>query len=76
MHSIIKIFNHSNTIILAIKMKNINKFFKPTVFFLLLTVSFARNAHSQEVIDKVVAVVGGDMILSSDIEQEVMRLKM
>lgn len=71
-----KTLNHSNTNILAIKMKNINYLFKPTVFFLLLTLSFAHTSYSQEVIDKVVAVVGGDMILASDIEQEVMRLKM
>lgn len=31
---------------------------------------------SQEVIDQVVAVVGGDMVLLSDIEQEVLRIKM
>lgn len=56
-------------------MKKTN-FFKPTVFLLLLTFSFVHKTFSQEAIDKVIAVVGGDMILSSDIEQEVMRLKM
>ena len=57
-------------------MKNINKLLKPTVLLLLLTFSLVRTTFSQEVIDKVIAVVGGDMILKSDIEQEVMRLKM
>ena len=53
-----------------------NNLFKPTVFLLLSFFAFVRPSFSQEVIDKVIAVVGGDMILNSDIEQEVMRLKM
>ncbi len=57
-------------------MKNINNLLKSTVLLLLLTFSFVHTTFSQEVIDKVIAVVGGDMILKSDIEQEVMRLKM
>jgi len=57
-------------------MKNIAKFFKPTVLILLFTISFTRLTFSQEVIDKVIAVVGGDMILSSDVEGELMRMKM
>ncbi len=57
-------------------MKKINNLLKLTVLLLLLTFSFVRSTFSQEVIDKVIAVVGGDMVLSSDIEQEVMRLKM
>jgi len=57
-------------------MKKNNSLLKPAVLLLLLTLSFVRSAFSQEVIDKVIAVVGGDMILSSDIDQEVMRLKM
>ena len=57
-------------------MKNINNLFKPTVLLLLLTFLSVRPIFSQEVIDNVIAVVGGDMILKSDIEQEVMRLKM
>ncbi len=32
--------------------------------------------YSQTVIDQVIAVVGGDMILNSDIDQELMRMKM
>ncbi|RPH34128.1 MAG: peptidylprolyl isomerase [Bacteroidales bacterium] len=56
-------------------MKKIS-FIKLAVLLLLLTFSLVRNAFSQEAIDKVIAVVGGDMILSSDIEQEVLRLKM
>lgn len=50
------------------------KLLKPSVFILLSLLTFV--SYSQETIDKVVAVVGGDMILNSDIEQEVMRLKM
>jgi len=50
------------------------KLLKPSVLLLLSLLTFV--SYSQETIDKVVAVVGGDMILNSDIEQEVMRLKM
>lgn len=57
-------------------MKNIAKFFKPTVLILLFTIFFTKLTFSQEVIDKVIAVVGGDMILSSDVEGELMRMKM
>ncbi len=53
-----------------------NNFLKPTVLLILLSFSFIRSTFSQETIDKVVAVVGGDMILVSDVEQELMRLKM
>lgn len=56
-------------------MKKYN-FFKPTVLLILLSFSIVNSIFSQEAIDKVIAVVGGDMVLSSDIEQEVMRLKM
>lgn len=57
-------------------MKNITRLFKPAIFVLVFTVSFAKLSYSQEVIDKVIAVVGGDMILSSDVEGELMRMKM
>jgi len=57
-------------------MKNITRLFKPAIFILVFTVSFTRLTYSQEVIDKVIAVVGGDMILSSDVEGELMRMKM
>lgn len=57
-------------------MKKNNFLIKTTVLLLLFSFNFIRSTFSQEVIDKVIAVVGGDMILSSDIEQEVMRLKM
>jgi len=57
-------------------MKNITRLFKPAIFVLVFTVSFAKFSYSQEVIDKVIAVVGGDMILSSDVEGELMRMKM
>jgi len=50
------------------------KLLKPSVLLLLSLLTFV--SYSQETIDKVVAVVGGDMVLNSDIEQEVMRLKM
>ena len=53
-------------------------FKKARIFFLAATLA-AFNFHtvsSQEVIDQVVAVVGGDMVLLSDIEQEVLRMKM
>jgi len=53
-----------------------NNFFKTTVFLLLLTFSFVLTSYSQETIDKVIAVVGGNMVLNSDVEQEVMRMKM
>ncbi len=53
-----------------------NNLFKPTVFLFLSFFLTVSTSFSQEVVDKVVAVVGGDMILNSDIEQEVMRLKM
>jgi peptidyl-prolyl cis-trans isomerase SurA len=43
---------------------------------LLQFVLFIPYATSQEVIDQVVAVVGGDKILLSDIEQEALRVKM
>jgi peptidyl-prolyl cis-trans isomerase SurA len=49
---------------------------RSTIFFLLFSFSVISSVHSQEVIDQVIGVVGGDMILSSDIEQEVMRMKM
>ncbi len=57
-------------------MKNINSLIKRTVFLSLFILSIAGNAFPQGVIDQVIAVVGGDMILSSDVEQEVMRMKM
>ncbi|HOP02982.1 MAG TPA: peptidylprolyl isomerase [Tenuifilaceae bacterium] len=53
--------------------------FKKTKSFILAAFLAAFNFHtasSQEVIDQVVAVVGADMILLSDIEQEVLRMKM
>lgn len=53
-----------------------NNLFKPTIFLLLSFFTLVRISYSQDVIDKVIAVVGSDMILNSDIEQEVMRLKM
>lgn len=52
------------------------KISRATFFFLLFTFSVISTVHSQEVIDQVIGVVGGDMILSSDVEQEVMRMKM
>jgi len=57
-------------------MKNIKILITRTVLLLLFILSLVGSAFSQGVIDQVIAVVGGDMILSSDIEQEVMRMKM
>lgn len=57
-------------------MKMIKMIFKPAVFFLLFSFSIIGSSYSQGVVDQVVAVVGGDMILNSDIEQEVLRMKM
>jgi len=57
-------------------MKNINIFIKRTAFSLLFILTIVGTSFSQGIIDQVIAVVGGDMILSSDIEQEVMRMKM
>jgi peptidyl-prolyl cis-trans isomerase SurA len=57
-------------------MKNINSLIKRTVCLSLFILSIVGTVFSQGVIDQVIAVVGGDMILSSDVEQEVMRMKM
>jgi len=57
-------------------MKNITSLITRTVFIILFIFSFISPSFSQAIIDQVIAVVGSDMILSSDIEQEVMRMKM
>jgi peptidyl-prolyl cis-trans isomerase SurA len=57
-------------------MKNINIFIRRIAFSLLFILLFIGSSFSQGVIDQVIAVVGGDMILKSDIEQEVLRMKM
>lgn len=53
-----------------------NNFLKTATFLLLSFFSIVGTAFSQESLDKVIAVVGSDMILASDVEQELMRMKM
>lgn len=52
------------------------KFLSPVVISLLFTFSTTSSVYSQTVIDQVVAVVGGDMILNSDIEQQLLQMRM
>ncbi|MGE0078862.1 MAG: peptidylprolyl isomerase [Bacteroidales bacterium] len=52
------------------------RFFRFSVVLLLSMVSSVGFVKSQNVIDQVIAVVGGERILLSDIEQEIMRMKM
>jgi peptidyl-prolyl cis-trans isomerase SurA len=49
---------------------------RTTLLSLLLFFLSSQAIISQTVIDQVIAVVGGDMIMQSDIEQELMRMKM
>lgn len=44
--------------------------------FILALVLLTSSLTNAQIIDKVIAVVGGEMILQSDIEEEVMRMKM
>ncbi len=53
-----------------------NNFLKTATFLLLSFFAIVGSAFSQESLDKVIAVVGSDMILASDVEQELMRMKM
>lgn len=57
-------------------MKVFRKFFKAIITLTLSVTLGVSNLSSQEVIDQVLAVVGADMILLSDVEQEVLRMKM
>ncbi|MGD9977221.1 MAG: peptidylprolyl isomerase [Bacteroidales bacterium] len=52
------------------------KFFRFTGIVAVLLVGAFGHLKSQEIIDQVVAVVGGERVLQSDIEQEIMRMKM
>lgn len=52
------------------------RFLRFSVILLISLVCVSENLKSQDVIDQVVAVVSGERILLSDIEQEVMRMKM
>lgn len=52
------------------------KFYRFLVIIVLLNSATAGNIKSQNVIDQVVATVGGERILFSDIEQELLRMKM
>lgn len=57
-------------------MRSVTVTLKKIVFSFLFLSAFTGTAKAQNVIDQVVAVVGGDMILQSDIEGEIMRMKM
>jgi peptidyl-prolyl cis-trans isomerase SurA len=57
-------------------MKKFKGIIRKTSLLFLFVFSIVGSSFSQGVIDQVIAVVGGDMILKSDIEQEVMRMKM
>lgn len=52
------------------------KFFRILMVLAISLFGTAGYVKSQDVIDQVVAVVGGERILLSDIEQEIMRMKM
>ncbi|MHC1704030.1 MAG: peptidylprolyl isomerase [Tenuifilaceae bacterium] len=57
-------------------MKMMIKTTKNAFFLLLFSFAIISSVRSQTVIDHIIGVVGGDMILSSDIEHEIMRMKM
>lgn len=48
----------------------------PTLFLLIFSFSFSSHAQENISIDKVIAVVGNERILLSDVEQELLRIKM
>ncbi|MBC7126380.1 MAG: peptidylprolyl isomerase, partial [Bacteroidales bacterium] len=48
----------------------------PTLFLLIFSFSFSSYAQENISIDKVIAVVGNERILLSDVEQELLRIKM
>lgn len=65
------LFKYLQINLLELIMRMLNRGF---CFFIALLLS--SNFVGAQVIDKVIAVVGGEMILQSDIEEEVMRMKM
>lgn len=52
------------------------RFLRFSVILLISLVCISGNLKSQDVIDQVIAVVSGERVLLSDIEQEVMRMRM
>ena len=52
------------------------KFYRFLAIIVLLTSATIGNLKSQSVIDQVVAIVGGERVLLSNIEQELHRMKM
>jgi len=52
------------------------RFLRFSVILLISIVCISGNLKSQDVIDQVIAVVSGERVLLSDIEQEVMRMRM
>jgi len=52
------------------------RFYRFVIIIVLLTSATVGNIKSQNVIDQVVAIVGGERILLSDIDQEILRMKM
>jgi len=52
------------------------KFFRFTVVLIASLIGVSVSLKSQNTIDQVVAVVGGERVLLSDIEQEIMQMKM
>lgn len=52
------------------------KFFRFTVVLIASLIGVSVSLKSQNAIDQVVAVVGGERVLLSDIEQEIMQMKM